>query len=58
MPQENQVIGFFFSFIKFCQTYLKQTLVMQHPVKGWGTHAKGLAPEVVVGGLYPELSLV
>ena len=37
---------------------MKQTLVMQHPVKGWGTHAKGLAPEVVVGGLYPELSLV
>ena len=42
----------------FGQTYMKQTLVMQHPVKGWGTHAKGLAPEVVVGGLYPELSLV
>ena len=58
MPQENQVIGFFSSFIKFFQTYMKQTLVMQHPVKGWGTHAKGLAPEVVVGGLYPELSLV
>lgn len=37
---------------------MKHTLVMQHPVKGWGTHAKGLAPEVVVGGLYPELSLV